>query len=140
MAASEKRPLVFVEHEGTDKRWLALCREACTAAGMLEVGIKALSHADFNRQDLYYAGFFNVTIAMERICKLVLDSQRFYEKGEFLKGGELSKLGHSLTNLYRKVQNIEESFSEGISSRRVDIPLDELEDILNFLTDFAKKR
>lgn len=139
MAASEKRPPVFVEHEGTDKRWLALCREACTAAGMLEVGIKALSHADFNRQDLYYAGFFNVTIAMERICKLVLDSQRFYEKGEFLKGGELSKLGHSLTNLYRKVQNIEESFSEGISSRRVDIPLDELEDILNFLTDFAKK-
>ena len=49
MAASEKRPPVFVEHEGTDKCWLALCREACTAAGMLEVGIKALSHADFNR-------------------------------------------------------------------------------------------
>lgn len=139
MAAGEEKLPVFVEHKDVDKRWLALCRESYTAAGMLEVGIKTLAHADFNRQDLYYAGFFNVTIAIERICKLVLDPQEFYMTGEFLKSGELSKSGHSLIDLYEKVQEIEKSFSDVSSSREVGIPSNELEDILNFLTDFAKK-
>lgn len=129
---------MFAKHETVDKRSLALCRESATAASMLEVGIRTLGHADFSRQDLYYAGFFNVTIAMERVCKLILDSQKFYMEGEFLEGCKLSKLGHSLTDLYARVQEVKDSFQDGSSLGKVEIPANELKDILNFLTDFAK--
>ncbi len=130
---------MFAKHETVDKRWLALCRESDTAAGMLEVGIRTLAHADSSRQNLYYAGFFNVTIAMERVCKLVLESKKFYEEGEFLKKGELSNYGHSLIDLYQEVQKIEEAFSGEAYSKQDKISANELKDILTFLTDFAKK-
>ena len=140
MSASKEGTPVFAEHKETvDKRWLALCRESGTAAGMLEVGIRTLGHADFNRQELYYAGFFNVTIAVERVCKLILDSQKFYTEGEFLRGGELSKLGHSLIDLYARVQEVGDSFQDRYPLEKVEISANELKDILNFLTDFAKK-
>ena len=131
---------MFAEHKETvNKRRLALCRESGTAAGMLEVGIRTLGHADLSRQELYYAGFFNVTIAMERVCKLILDSQKFYTEGEFLEGRKLSKLGHSLKDLYTRVQEVEDSFQDGSTLGEVEISANELKDILNFLTDFAKK-
>ena len=139
LAVSEEGLLMFAKHETVDKRWLALCRESDTAAGMLEVGIRTLAHADSSRQNLYYAGFFNVTIAMERVCKLVLESKKFYEEGEFLKKGELSNYGHSLIDLYQEVQKIEEAFSSEAYSKQDKISANELKDILTFLTDFAKK-
>ena len=139
MAVSEEGLLMFAKHETVDKRLLAPCRESDTAAGMLEVGIRTLAHADSSRQNLYYAGFFNVTIAMERVCKLVLESKKFYEEGEFLKKGELSNYGHSLIDLYQEVQKIEKSFSSEAYLEQDKISANGLKDILIFLTDFAKK-
>ncbi len=69
LAVSEEGLLMFAKHETVDKRWLALCRESDTAAGMLEVGIRTLAHASIPVDRTYtMQEFFNVTIAMERVC------------------------------------------------------------------------
>ena len=51
IAVSEEGLLMFAKLETVDKRWIALCRESDTAAGMLEVGIRTLAQANFSRQN-----------------------------------------------------------------------------------------
>ena len=64
---------MWVKHsEQYDPRTIALQREASLADGLLTLGFKSLQIADFQNQECYYAGFFNMTIALERVCKLAI--------------------------------------------------------------------
>ena len=75
----------------------------------LTLGFKSLQIADFQNQECYYAGFFNMTIALERVCKLAIQSDSYKREGQFLTDGELKKYGHKLSELYVKVSQIIES-------------------------------
>lgn len=101
---------MWVKHsEQYDPRTIALQREASLADGLLTLGFKSLQIADFQNQECYYAGFFNMTIALERVCKLAIQSDSYKRKGQFLTDGELKKYGHKLSELYVKVSQIIES-------------------------------
>ena len=99
---------MWVKHsEQYDPRTIALQREASLADGLLTLGFKSLQIADFQNQECYYAGFFNMTIALERVCKLAIQSDAYKEKGQFLTDGELkNEYGHKLNELYGKISQI----------------------------------
>ena len=90
---------MWVKHsEQYDPRTIALQREASLADGLLTLGFKSLQIADFQNQECYYAGFFNMTIALERVCKLAIQSDSYKREGQFLTDGELKKYGISSAN------------------------------------------
>ena len=105
---------------------------------MLDLGFAYLENADFQRQERYYTAFFNITIAFERLCKLIIDSDTYVNTGKFLTDGDLSKLGHDLSKLYQRVGLVMEKSGCAVHAR---VPKNGmfLADILKFLTDFAKK-
>lgn len=129
---------MWVKHsEQYDPRTIALQREASLADGLLTLGFKSLQIADFQNQECYYAGFFNMTIALERVCKLAIQSDAYKEKGQFLTDGELkNEYGHKLNELYGKISQIIERHGNTVEKPK---NTQEIEKMLNFLTDFAKR-
>ena len=122
--------------EQYDPRTIALQREASLADGLLTLGFKSLQIADFQNQECYYAGFFNMTIALERVCKLAIQSDSYKREGQFLTDGELKKYGHKLSELYVKVSQIIESNGNTVKESK---NAQEIKEMLNFLTDFAER-
>lgn len=126
--------MLYVKHKSKyDPRWIALYRETYLSERLMTRGLCDLLYANLFNQDLYYSSFFSITIAFERICKLVLNSDRYTARGTFLSDRQLRDEGHDLKKLYNKVVEI---------SRENRIPVIEIgkknEKILEFLTDFAK--
>lgn len=126
--------MLYVKHESKyDPRWIALYRETYLSERLMTRGLCDLLYANLFNQELYYSSFFSITIAFERICKLVLNSDRYTAQGTFLSDRQLRDEGHDLKKLYNKVVEI---------SRENGIPVSEIgeksEKILEFLTNFAK--
>ena len=121
-----------------DPKWIALHRETGLVEKMLNLGFIYLRKADFRSQERYNTAFFNITIAFERLCKLIIDSEAYVNTGQFLTNGKLSNWGHDLSKLYWQVGSVMEESGHVVN---VATPEDNefLEDVLKFLTDFAKK-
>ena len=99
--------MLYVKHESKyDPRQIALYRETYLSERLMTRGLCDLLCANLFNQELYYSSFFNITITFERICKLVLNSDRYTDQGTFLSDRQLRNEGHDLKKLYNKVVEI----------------------------------
>ncbi|OXN01047.1 hypothetical protein [Bifidobacterium vansinderenii] len=130
--------MTLISHLPYDPKWIALQREASMSGRMLSLGLHALLDADYMNQELYYTGFFNITIALERIYKLILESHEYSTNGSFLTDNQLKNEGHDLLKLYERTQKSINPVTKKLNDSPT-MPDEELTKVLTFLTDFAKK-
>lgn len=82
--------------------FVLLQQEAYLACGCLSAGLTALRNAAFPDNALFYSGFFNTSIALERVMKLIVVIDHMLQHGgkpPSIK--ELKDYGHDLSSLYR---------------------------------------
>lgn len=130
--------MTISKHSAYDSKWIALQRESNLSSSMLSFGLHALCNANFLHQEWYYTGFFNITIALERIYKLILESHEFTTQGSFLTDTQLRDEGHDLLKLYNRTKKLTNPIIKKLDND-VSTPNEELTKVLTFLTDFAKK-
>lgn len=129
---------MLTEHPHSyNSNWIALQRETESAERMMTLGFSFLERANFLHQEFYYTAFFNVTIAIERICKLIIDSNEYKDTGKFMTDGQLSQLGHKLIDLYKRVNSIIKSLNNANPPQPPENK-NAVTEILKRLTDFAQ--
>jgi len=117
--------------------FMLLQHEADLAEGSLSIGLTSLRNATVADKRQFYTGFFNITIAFERLMKLIVVVDHMLSN-EFVPPTrqELKSYGHDLVTLYQS--------TVGTASRNgipdIEMPeLDSLEySILQLFSDFAK--
>ncbi len=132
-----------------------LQNEAALMEGCLSIGLTALRSATVEDKSKYYSGFFNTSIAFERLMKLIVVVDHMLSH-DFIPPTkkELTKHGHDLNDLYQLSVEIanraditmppqDSLYQLSVEiANRTDItmlPRDSIEGkILNFLSKFAK--
>ena len=116
---------------------MLLQHEADLAEGSLSVGLTSLRNATVSDKRQFYTGFFNTTIAFERLMKLIVVVDHMLSN-EFVPPTkqELKSYGHDLVTLYESAVDV---------ALRNDIPNIEIPEqgslefsILQMFSDFAK--
>lgn len=118
--------------------FVLLQQEALLATGALSAGLTALRNAQFPDKAFFYSGFFNTSIAFERVMKLVVTVDHMLENSLIAPTvSELKAYGHDLESLHNSCVAIGRKHQvESIQS----FPESSVElEILQFLSEFAKK-
>lgn len=118
--------------------FVLLQQEAYLATGSLSTGLTALRNAQFPDMASFYSGFFNTSVAFERIMKLIVTIDHLLEnsfKAPSVK--ELKEYGHDLDSLYGSCVAIGKKHRIKVMQTLQNDSI-ELE-ILCFLSEFAKK-
>ncbi|WP_146084297.1 hypothetical protein [Rathayibacter sp. AY1F6] len=110
----------------------ALTQEAWLAKALLETGMTALRGADYGMQGRYYEGFFNVSIGLERLGKLIVALDHRVAHEAFPTGSHFRVISHNLVELFEILENIVER--RGIQLEGLG---DEPRAVLKFLSNFA---
>ncbi len=87
----------------TNKIWQALKRECVLVRGLLRSGITALNKATSHHLEEYYLAFFNLSIGIERLSKLVLIVDYKIRKNGFPSEKEIRKYNHDISALLKEV-------------------------------------
>ena len=84
------------------RTFMLLQHEADLAEGSLSVGLTALRNATVADKRQFYSGFFNTTIAIERLMKLIVVVDHMLSNS-FVPPTkrELKSYGHNLMTLYQ---------------------------------------
>lgn len=81
--------------------FVLLQKEAFLAQGSLSVGLTALRNAVFPDMATFYSGFFNTSIAFERVMKLIVVIDHMLQHNHTPPNiPELKRYGHNLKSLY----------------------------------------
>ena len=81
--------------------FVLLSQEAYLTQGSLSVGLTALRNAKFPDKATFYSGFFNTSIAFERLMKLiVVTDHMIHHRFAVPSKAELKAYGHDLVSLY----------------------------------------
>jgi len=116
----------------------ALQNEGLLASGCLAVGLTSLRNAQFPDKAAFYTGFFQLSISLERVLKLVLIIEHM-RKNAFRPPTkfEIKQFGHELVRLYGECERIAHS----IGVVRFGMPAKGSVEaqIVNFLSEFATK-
>lgn len=92
----------------TNQIWQALKRECILVRGLLGSGITALGKATSNYLEGYYLAFFNLSIGVERLSKLVLIVNSKIMNNEFPSGKVMKGYNHNISGLLEEVYRIAE--------------------------------
>lgn len=112
----------------------ALSREAGIAAAAIGQGIHGISNATYAEKGYYHFAFFNLSIAFERIAKLVVILDRLRATGNYPTDAQLRRLGHRLGDLFLTVEAIRGSHHQAAEA----VPSDPITaGIVATLSDFA---
>jgi hypothetical protein len=113
------------------KSVILLMKETGLAATSIEQGLTVLRKANFSQKWLYYQAFFQLSIGIERLLKLIFIVKNLVEKDAFPDNNELKKYSHDIKNMFIKIS---------LELKPNDVFLDENElypQILTFLSTFA---
>lgn len=129
--SEEKNPWDY--HE-----WHALGREAQLAAQALAVGVTTLGKANYASKGLYTKAFFDLSIGLERLGKLIIVTDWVMKSsGSFPTDKNLRELGHDLLKIKESVEKI--SVSRGIVSDLAVAANDKIHsEIWSALSEFGK--
>lgn len=117
--------------------FVLLQNEAFLAQGNLSAGLTALRTAKFPNKGDFYTGFFNTSIALERIMKLIVITEHMISNaGEAPTKNELKNYGHDLMSLFTTCINIGKRYNWQVNSYE---PHSIENEILMFLSEFAKQ-
>lgn len=117
--------------------FILLQQEAYLARGSLSAGLTALRNATFPDKATFYSGFFNTSIAFERVMKLIVVTDHMLQHAFATPTkAELKEYGHDLVSLYASC--VAAAARHGV--KKVVMPsAPSLErEILEFLSEFAK--
>ncbi|MBU2925235.1 hypothetical protein Q4530_02105 [Colwellia sp. 1_MG-2023] len=119
------------------KTFTLLQHEADLAEGCLSVGLTAIRNATVNDKRNFYSGFFNTTIAFERIMKLiVVIDHMLYHNFQTPTKKELKAYGHDLVSLYKS--SVAATNRKNIASITMPSQSSIEMEILCLLSEFAK--
>ncbi|HXJ01399.1 MAG TPA: hypothetical protein VNH44_09250 [Micropepsaceae bacterium] len=119
-------------------QFLALNREASLAVHMVCSGATTLRRADAATTGLYAQAFFDLSIGLERMAKLIFILDFCYQNnGRFPKDADLRKHGHDLAGLVVLTKTIRQRYKETDEFRKY--PADEIvSEVVACLSEFAK--
>ncbi|MFE7326546.1 hypothetical protein ACFU8W_16450 [Streptomyces sp. NPDC057565] len=117
--------------------WRPLTHEAGLASYSLRGGLASLRKANYADPQVYYGGFFQYTIGLERIMKLALIVDYVVENGSFPSDHQfMKKYGHKLTDLLARLGDVRSRLD--VSARVWELPDADLTDAaIGVLSDFA---
>lgn len=117
--------------------WRPLAHEAGLASYSLRGGLASLRKANFSNPHVYYGGFFQYTIGLERIMKLALVVDYAAQNGRFPSDQQYAKkYGHKLTDLLSGVSDVRTRLDA--TAKVWELPDADLTDAaICFLSDFA---
>lgn len=95
-------------------------------------GLTCLRKANLNNKGLFYTVFFQLSIGIERLCKLALSVNNYAINGSFLTLQEMKKIGHNISELLSQVQTKIPNGMIKINDSEVS------KEIIDLLNDFAK--
>ena len=84
---------------GQSEIWLALAREAASAAEHIGIGATALGKANHAENAYYSQAFFALSVGFERSTKLALSVASALDGDGFADGRTLKGYGHDLSKL-----------------------------------------
>lgn len=108
------------------------------ATGALSVGLTALRNTQFPDKASFYSGFFNTSIAFERVMKLIVTVEHMLENSFVAPTvSELKAYGHDLESLHNSCIAIGEKYQlksiKSFTENSIEL------EMLQFLSEFAKK-
>lgn len=117
--------------------WRPLAHEAGLASYSLRGGLASLRKANYAHPHVYYGGFFQYTIGLERIMKLILIVDYVAQNGKFPSNQQYAKkYGHKLTDLLVGITDVRNRLDP--AARVWELPESDLtEAAISFLSDFA---
>ncbi|MDI3420866.1 hypothetical protein [Streptomyces luteolus] len=117
--------------------WRPLSHEAGLASYSLRGGLASLRKANYADPQLYYGGFFQYTIGLERVMKLALIVDYIVQNGRFPSDRQFAKkYGHGLTELLAGITDVRNRLAP--SARVWELPDADLTNAaISFLSDFA---
>ncbi|MCC4322525.1 hypothetical protein [Streptomyces malaysiensis] len=117
--------------------WRPLSHEAGLASYSLRGGLASLRKANFASPEIYYGGFFQYTIGLERVMKLALIVDYIAQNGRFPSDQQYAKkYGHKLTDLLTGIADVRNRLDP--SAQVWELPDADLTDpAISFLSDFA---
>jgi len=118
--------------------FVLLQQEAHLAYANLSVGLTSLRNAVFPEKGAFYQGFFSTSIGFERVMKLIVVVDHMLQNSYSPpSAAQLKAYGHDLSILYSSCINTAQRI--GLSSIHSPSTGSIEEQILNFLSDFAKQ-
>jgi len=111
--------------------------EASLAEGSLSIGLTSIRKATNSTKAEFYTGFFNLSIALERMMKLVVVVDfMFANDGSVPTKQQLKEYGHNLESLYESTVNAGKKIE--VESVSMPSPNSVEYEILCLLSEFAK--
>lgn len=117
--------------------FVLLQQEAYLARGSLSVGLTALRNATFPDKATFYSGFFNTSVALERVMKLIVVTDHMLQHAYTAPTKkELKAFGHDLVSLYASC--VAAAARHGVKNVVMPSAQSFERGILEFLSEFAK--
>ena len=120
-----------------ERTFIVLSHEADLAEGCLSVGLTALRTATVADKRGFYSGFFNTTIAFERLMKLVVICDHMLDHNmDPPSKTDLINYGHDLSSLFESCEKI--AVKHQVSAFEMPTRNSIEREILSHFTKFAK--
>jgi hypothetical protein len=114
---------------------IALIREAAISGNALSIGLSAMRKANFAKLGLYGESFFNVSIGLERLLKIICLMDFLISSNKFPTDKELKAFGQNIEDLFRRVDDIRLRYKVKNSSL---VPPGSIEhDLFKFIASFS---
>lgn len=108
-----------------------LLKEAGLASSSLEYGLTILRKAELTRKAEYYQAFFQLSIGLERLMKIIIIENYLGVEKKFPSNSILKGYGHKLVNLFDATSKLQ-------TGQYIDPRLNDISNsILNLLSEFA---
>jgi hypothetical protein len=121
---------------GTSKKFWILISESQIATEMLAHGVSLLSKTLPEHDGIYYQIFFNLSIGLERLCKIILITDALLEN-KTITEKQLKKFGHNISDQITQIFTIAKKYTD--STLANDFPNTDIhKSIIEELDNFAK--
>jgi hypothetical protein len=118
-------------HRITDKQISLLLKEGNLSMSSIGHGLTLLRKADLFSKGEFYQSFFQLTIGLERLMKLIIIQNYRIVHREFPTNQVLRSYGHKIDELYSEVSG----YYSGRLGNPIDLPI--CKEILSMLSSFA---
>lgn len=118
-----------------DPHFRALLREGGLSAGLVGRGATSLGSASVGNTAIYTQAFFDLSIGLERLCKLIIVLDKLIKANAFPSDAEMRTLGHDLESLLQEVRRV----AALLTGLHWTIPSDTITNAaIGVLSEFAK--
>jgi hypothetical protein len=116
---------------------VGLLQESYLAQSLLCGGMTAIRRLSFEDPGRAYEGFFGLANGIERTAKLILASHQYLTQDTFPTRSDFKKLGHDLSNLLARVDDV----AEDLDAPRSESPSQHAgsKAVVEFLSKFAER-